>query len=561
MANITIMNICYLDSMKSPLSIAILFILFTSCQSRIDADKVYFNASIWTGDSSNPEATCVAIKGDKIVYTGNDPYQVNGERIDLGGQMIVPGLRDNHTHFLQGGYALASVQLKPARSKQEFIQILADYCKANPGNSWIRGGDWDHEAWGGELPSREWIDSITGEHPVLLTRYDGHMALANTKALHLANLTRNTMDPPGGKIIRDAKGEPTGVLKDEAFPLVESIIPAATEAELDQYLQRASQYAVEHGLTAVDDVSYFGGWAELETYRRAQKNNKLLCRVYSFVPLREWKKLDDYVKANGKGDAMLQWGGLKGFVDGSLGSTTAWFYSPFLDEPNTSGLNVTDTTLLKEWVIKADKAGLHVTVHAIGDKANDFILSVFEAAEKNNPGQDHRFRVEHAQHPSAAAFANFARLNVTASMQPYHLVDDGNFAYKRLDDERLKRTYAFRSFLNAGARLSFGSDWTVAPLDPILGIYAAITRQTGDGKNPNGWYPEQKITVEEALKCYTINNAYAAHLDDQLGMIKTGMLADMTILEKDIRKIKPEEIKNVKVTRTIVGGKEVYRKL
>jgi predicted amidohydrolase YtcJ len=536
----------------------VFIILLFSCKPKIAADKIYFNASVWTGDSSNPSATCVAIKGNQIVYVGNDPGRVEGEKIDLQNQMIIPGLRDNHTHFLLGGYALASVQLKNSKSKQEFIHTLAEYCRVNPGSNWIKGGDWDHEAWGGDLPTRQWIDSITGDHPVFLTRYDGHMALANTKALTLANINRNTMDPPGGKIIRDSKGEPTGVLKDEALALIDSRIPEPTDAELDSYMARASKNAVEHGVTAVDDVSYYGGWKELATYQRANKNKSMLCRIYSFVPLRDWKKMEDYVKSNGKGDGMLIWGGLKGFVDGSLGSTTAWFYKPFLDDPSSSGLTVTDTSLLKEWVINADKAGLHVTVHAIGDRANDYILSVFDEAEKANPGKDHRFRVEHAQHPSSTAFAEFAKLKVIPSMQPYHLVDDGNFAYKRLEEDRLRRTYAFRSMLDAGAKLTFGSDWTVAPLDPILGIHAAVNRETADGKNSNGWFPEQKISVEEALHCYTSNNAYAAFVEDKLGMIKTGMLADLTVLDRNILKIDPKTIKDSKVTRTIVDGKEVF---
>lgn len=543
----------------TPIFFAGLAILLASCSSRISADKVYVNAKVWTGDNANPTATCVAVKGDKIVYVGNDTSEVSGETVDLTGQMMVPGFRDNHTHFLSGGYALASVQLKPVKSKEAFIAILAKYCKENPGDAWVRGGDWDHEAWGGELPTRQWIDSVSGDHPVYITRYDGHMALANSKALGLARINRNTMDPPGGKILRDAKGEPTGLIKDEAMPLLDRAVPPDSDADLDTYFKRASQHAVEHGFTAVDDVSAFGGWKELETYRRAEKNGNMLCRIYSFVPLRDWKRLDEYVKTNGRGDDMLQWGGLKGFVDGSLGSTTAWFYQPFLDEPNQTGLTVTDTALLREWVLNADKAGLHVTVHAIGDRAIDHLLHIFADAEKNNPNADHRFRVEHAQHPSARAFAEFARLNVTASMQPYHLVDDANFAYKRLDEERLSRTYAFKNFLDAGARLTFGSDWTVAPLDAILGIDAAVNRQSGNGKYPNGWFPEQKISVEQALKCYTVNNAYAARVENKTGMIRVGMLADLTVLDRDILKIDPKTIKETKVLRTIVGGREVYQ--
>lgn len=532
----------------------------TACKGGIEADKVYMNAKVWTGDSAMPTATCVAVKGDQIVYVGDDASAVNGERIDLRGQMVVPGFRDNHTHFLAGGYGLASVQLKSARSREAFISTLSNFVQQHPQIQWIQGGDWDHEAWGGTLPHRSWIDSVTGNRPVFLSRYDGHMALANTAALQRAGIDRNTRDPQGGVIMRDKNGDPTGVLKDEALNLMNQVIPAPSAEELDTYFQRASQHAVEHGITAVDDVSSFGGWAELETYQRAKASQKMLCRVYCMVPLKDWEKLDSLVLARGRGDAMLQWGGLKGFVDGSLGSTTAWFYDPYLDEPGSKGLTITDTALLREWVTRADKAGLQVTVHAIGDRANDFILSVFKAARARNGGTDHRFRVEHAQHLSASAIKAFADQKVIPSMQPYHVYDDGNFAFKRLDSARLSRTYAFRSLLDAGAMLSFGSDWTVAPLDPILGIYAAVTRHTGNGKNPNGWFPAEKITVEEALRCYTAHNAYAANQDKITGRIKTGMLADLTILDQDLRSISPEKIRDVKVMRTIVAGKEVYRR-
>ncbi|HLO81899.1 MAG TPA: amidohydrolase [Chitinophagaceae bacterium] len=538
----------------------VLFISFIimSCTNKIDADHVYKNAVVWTGDSALPSASVVAIKGNKIVYVGDQSDNITGEMIDLEGQMVVPGFQDNHVHFLMGGYGLSSVQLKNAKTKEEFINTLAEFCRSHPGDFWIQGGDWDHEAWGGELPARSWIDSVSGDHPIFIMRYDGHMALANSKALEISKVDRNTKTPPGGEIIHDAKGEPTGIIKDEAFALVDKNIPPPSEKQYEEYFLHASTHAVENGVTTVQDMGSYGGWPELETYRKARTNDKMLCRIYSFVPLKDWKKLDEYVKANGKGDDMLHWGGLKGFVDGSLGSTTAWFYLPYLDAPNTSGFTVTDTADLRNWVLSADAAGLHVAVHAIGDHANDFILSVFETAEKNNPEKDHRFRIEHAQHLSDHAIATFAKLKVIASMQPYHLVDDGNWAYKRLDEKRLKGTYAFKSLLDNGATLSFGSDWTVAPLAPLLGIQAAVTRQTGDGKNPGGWFPEQKITVEQALRNYTAANAYGSFMEDKLGKIKTGMLADLTILDKNLLTIDPKTIKDVRVMRTVVDGKEVY---
>ncbi len=534
---------------------------FFSAAQNEKADKIYFNAVIWTGDSQIPDAEALAIKGNKILYVGNDYRPYKGEQtelIDLKRKFVAPGFIDNHTHFLSGGYNLSSVDLRKAQTKQEFIDALKNFCKQHPDNRWILGGDWDHEMWGGELPEKGWVDSITGDHPVFVNRYDGHMAFANTKALQLAGITNTTQAPPGGEIIKDKKSEPTGMFKDEAMALINNFIPDPTEKEFDEYFAAAQQYAFENGVTQVHDMGSYGGWTDLATYRRnyAQKKQKL--RIYSFVALWSWEKLDSFCKKNGKGDDMLRWGGLKGFVDGSLGSTTAWFYKPYLDAPASTGLMVTDTTLLRKWVISADSAGLQVAVHAIGDRANDFILDVYGNAEKVNQERDRRFRVEHAQHLTPFAIPKFTQLKVIASVQPYHAIDDGRWAYKRLDDARLKGTYAFKSLLDAGAMITFGSDWTVAPMKPIEGIYAAVTRRTLDGKNPNGWYPEQKIPVEQALKCYTRNNAYAGFQEDKLGILKKGTLADFVVLSDDLFTIAPEKIIDVKVLRTVIDGKEVF---
>ena len=542
------------------LIIAITIFCF-SCTEESDkdiADKIYFNTKIWTGDSANAWADAIAIKGNEIVYVGKDYQSFKGahtEMIDLGGKLMTPGFIDNHTHFLFGGYTLSGVDLRQAKTPKEFISILKEFCQKHNDDRWILGGNWDHEVWGGELPSRDWIDSVTGNHPIFLNRYDGHMALANSKALEIAGINKDTKVPEGGEMKKNTKGEYTGLLKDEAMALVNKVIPDPTEKELDEYLQAGVQHAFENGVTQVHDMGWYGGWVDLATYRRNLKNLDL--RIYSFVPLSNWAKLDSFCKKEGKGDDMLRWGGLKGFMDGSLGSTTAWFYDPYLDDSKTSGLTVTDTIDIHNWVLAADSAGLHLAVHAIGDRANDFILNVFEEAEKKN-SKDHRFRVEHAQHLSQSAIPRFAQLRVIPSMQPYHAIDDGRWAYKRLDDPRLKGTYAFRSLLDTKANLTFGSDWMVAPLKPLEGIYAAVTRRTLDDKNPQGWYPEQKISVEQALKCYTVNNAYAGFQENKLGTIKKGMLADLVVLDENIFEIPPEKIKDVKVLRTIVNGKQLY---
>jgi len=551
-----------MKTMVKLLSIVLLFQI-ASCTRTDTADRIYYNAKIWTGDSLNPTASVLAVKGNKILYVGNDLSAVKAgkaEKIDLRGQMLVPGFIDNHTHFLSGGYSLTSVQLKEVTTRQSFIETIKTYCKNNPGDSWIQGGEWNNDAWGGELPTRYWIDSVTGNHPLCIERYDGHMVLANTIALEKAHISAQTPVPFGGAILKDSKGVLTGILKDEATNLVFNSIPEPSPKELDQYLLNASLNAVAHGVTQVHDVSSYGGWPELETYSRAYKKDSLLLRIYAFVPLKDWKKLNEYVQKNGKGDAFLRWGALKGFVDGSLGSTTAWFYDPYLDAPNTRGLNVTDTNDLKSWVKSADAAGLQVAVHAIGDRANDFILTVFESAQKANGNRDRRFRVEHAQHLTPAAMDRFKQLSVIPSMQPYHVVDDGCFAGKRLEDRRLQGTYAFKSLVDKGIPVTFGSDWTVAPLNPILGIYAAVTRRTSDGKFPAGWYPAQKLTVEQALKCYTANNAFAGFQENILGKLKKGMLADFTVINQDLFSIAPEKIRDAEIILTVINGKVVYKK-
>lgn len=540
-----------------------LFFLFFSCQQHPEADHIYLNAKIWTGDSSNPIAKAIAVKDSTILYVGDDYQPFTGSQTtltNLEGKMMVPGFIDNHTHFLEGGYFLASINLREVKSMVSFIFTFRHFADSAKGAVWIKGGNWDHEAWGGQLPRKEWIDSVSGKHPVFLSRYDGHMGLANSIALQLAGITKNTPNPPGGEILKDPKtGEPTGILRDGATALVSHIIPEPTEKELDESLARAAAYALSHGLTQVQDMGSYGGWIDLATYRRAEGRGQLPIRIYSFVAIRTWQKLDSFVKNNGWGNDRLHWGGLKGFVDGSLGSTTAWFYRPYLDAPHSTGLQVTDTTLLRKWILQADSVGLHIAIHAIGDHANDWILNVYEEAENLHPNKNQRFRVEHAQHLTPAAIARFAKLQVIPSMQPFHAIDDGKWAGKRLDSARLEGTYVFKSLLDAHANLTFGSDWTVAPLDPIAGIYAAVTRRTLDDKNPGGWFPGQKISVEQALRCYTVNNAWAGFQENKTGRLKAGMLADFTVLSEDLFAMAPENIRNTKILLTVVNGKEAYK--
>jgi predicted amidohydrolase YtcJ len=528
-----------------------------------EAEIVLFGGQIWTGPGSLAagHATAVAVASGRVLAVGtdNDVVQFVGpptRRIDLEGRRVVPGFMDAHTHFVDGGFELASVQLRDAATPQEFARRIGAFARAHP-EGWVLGGTWDHELWGGELPRRDWIDSLTPDTPVFVSRLDGHMGLANTKALELAGITGDTLDPEGGTIVRHEDGRPTGILKDAAMGLVGRAIPERSEPELDRALQAAIAHAVERGVTMITDM---GSWQGHSTYQRAYARGELPIRVYSVLPIGQWQRVAEYVAHEGRGDTHLFWGGVKGFVDGSLGSTTAWFYDPYDDAPQTTGLMVTDTAALRQAIIGADAAGLHLIVHAIGDRANDWLLGVYREVGERHGSRDRRSRIEHAQHLTVDAIRRMATDGVIPSMQPYHAIDDGRWAAKRIGPERIETTYAFRALQDAGARMAFGSDWTVAPIDPLFGIYAAVTRRTIDGVNPDGWVPQQKITVEEALAAYTANNAYAAFLEGQLGTLEPGKFADLVVLSNDILAVDPVEIEGVEVDLTMVAGRVVFER-
>jgi predicted amidohydrolase YtcJ len=529
------------------------------------ADLILTGGLVWDGldtdDTRENEPSAVAVADGKVLAVGTDEEiealaGPTTDRIVLDGRRLVPGFIDAHTHFVEGGFELASVQLRDADTPAEFVRRIGEFAASHP-DDWMIGGLWDHEAWGGELPRRDWIDSVTPNTPVLVGRLDAHMWLANSHALELAGVTPDTPDPPGGTIVRYPDGRPTGVLKDAAAGLVNRVMPARSETALDGALQAAIQHAVERGVTMTADMGY---WEGLETYRRALARGDLPIRVYSVVQIDGWARMRAFVEEHGRGDHRLFWGGVKAFVDGSLGSTTAWFYDPYVDEPETAGLMVSDTAELRKAIIEADAAGLQVIVHAIGDCANDWLLDVYAEARALNGERDRRPRIEHAQHLSAAAIPRFGSEGVIPSMQPYHAADDGRWAVRRIGPERIKRTYVFRDLIDAGAVTAFGSDWTVALIDPLLGIHAAVTRRTLDGANPDGWLPEQKISVTEAVVGYTTGAAYSCFMEDYLGTLEPGKYADLVVLSDDIFTIDPVEIENVQVDLTVVEGEVVYRR-
>ena len=524
------------------------------------------NGRIWTGNPAQPQAEAIAIAGDRIAAVGTsaDIRQRAGtaDVVDLGGQFVVPGFIDAHVHFIDGGFRLASVQLRDARTKEEFVRRIGQFAQTVAPGTWITGGDWDHTLWGEELPRRDWIDAVTPDRPVWINRLDGHMALANSLALRTAGVTRAVTDVNGGEIVRDPTGEPTGLLKDNAMNLVESKVPPPTDALQDRAIDAAMHHVAAQGVTAIHNM---GSWSDLEVFARTRRAGKLMTRIYAAVPLRSWEKLRDAVAAktyggDGRGDAWLKVGALKGFVDGSLGSHTAAFHEPFADALRDRGLFVNTPDDLYRWISGADKAGLHVLVHAIGDRANATLLDIFERVARENGQRDRRFRVEHAQHLAPADIPRFAALGVIGSMQPYHAIDDGRWAERVIGPVRIKTTYAFRSLLDSRATLAFGSDWFVAPPTPLEGIYAAVTRRTLDDRHPDGWVPEQRISVEEALTAYTRGAAYGSFDERDRGTIATGMLADLTVLDRDLRTIPAPEIRDAKVIRTIVGGKTVFKR-
>jgi len=528
------------------------------------APQLIVVGKVWTGDPAAPYAEAVGVSDQAILAVGDSTslLALAGPATEVvRGAMIVPGFMDDHTHFFQGGFQLTRVDLRELRTPAEFIRRIAEQAERLPKGEWILGGDWDHEYWleaGTPLPTREWIDSVTPDHPVLVNRYDSHMALANSLALRLAGVTAATPDVAGGEVVRDARGEPTGVLRDAAMGLVGRVVPEPSPEQMDSALARAMAHAASRGVTAVSHVS--ATWPEVAALERAHTRGDLTLRASVYIQLPDWRNAAESLRVNGPGDDWLRVAGVKGMVDGSLGSTTAWFFRPYDDAPRTTGLTVTPMDSIRTWVAAADSAGLQVVVHAIGDRANAELLDAFEAAAAANGPRDRRFRVEHAQHLRPEEIARFGPLGVIPSMQPYHAIDDGRWAEKRIGPERIRTTYAFRSLLDGGARLVFGSDWTVAPIDPLLGIYAAVTRRTLDGKHPGGWVPEEKITVEEALRAYTVANAYGMFLDHVTGTLATGRDADLVVLDRDLTAIPPETLGEAQVLLTVAGGRVVYRR-
>jgi len=538
---------------------------FCFAQTKPAADLIVMHAKVWTVDAARPQAEAVAVIGERIVAVGSNAEieQWRGPQtkvIEAGGKRLLPGFNDAHVHFISGGIQLDAVQLKDATSAQEFARLIGEKAKSMAKGEWILEGNWDETKWNpSSYPEKSLIDPVTPDNPVFVSRYDGHMGVANSLALRLAGITAQTPDPLGGTIVRDAQGNPTGALKDAALDLMEKAIPPLTHDQRVRIIKRSMGYAASVGVTSVQHMS--ADYEDIAAYDELLQKGELITRIYA-APL--ISHVDDESKLGIRhafGGPYLRIGALKAFADGSLGSATAYFYEPFLNQGDNHGLlsdEMQPLSLMLERIMKADAAGLQLCIHAIGDHGISLILDMYAETEKAHGPADRRFRIEHAQHLAAKDFQRFADLGVIASVQPYHAIDDGRFAEGKIGHDRASRTYAFRSLLDHGVRLALGTDWEVAPLDPMQTVYAAVTRETLDGKNPGGWFPEQKSTVVEAVEAYTMGSAYAEFQEKEKGSITPGKLADMVLLSDDIFAIAPEKIKNVKVEKTILGGKVVF---
>ena len=527
------------------------------------ADLVLFNGRVFTVEKSLPWAEAVAVRDGKIMAVGANAevkklIGKDTQTIDLQGKLVLPGFNDAHLHFASGGLYLLGIDLRPARDEKEFVSILKEYIKKLPKGEWVTGGNWDHENWPSKKhPGKELIDTFTLDRQVLLQRLDGHMALANSLALKLAGINHDTPNPQGGEIVKDKKtGEPSGILRDEAIGLVAAVIPPLTRSRREQAIRTAIRHAQELGVTSIQDNS---SREDLEIYQELLAKGELGVRVNAW---RDSSCIADFSRIGigaSFGGPFLRLGVIKIFVDGSMGAGTALFFEPYADDPQTCGLPIYKENELNALVLAVDKAGLQIAAHAIGDKANTWILNALAQARLENGVRDSRHRVEHSQVVRPEDVARFRELAVIASIQPSHCIDDMRWAEKRIGS-RVNNAYRFASFLKSGVHLAFGTDWDVEPLDPLLGIYAAVSRELPAGGPAGGWYPDEKLSLAEAIANYTLGSAYAEFQEKVKGSIAPGKWADLVVMEKNLFEIPKKDILKTAVAMTILAGKIIYKK-
>jgi hypothetical protein len=551
------------------LSISVMIITSSAMQQE-KADMVIINAKVLTIDKVNPSAQSIAIKGEYIIAVGTSS-QISAmidkgktKVIDAHGRLVIPGFNDAHVHFgpLDPDYIELRYTTDPSVITKKVKEQVA---RSRPGEL-IQGGHWEHEMFlDKKWPTKELIDNASPVNPVILSRADGHSVLVNSFVLKASGITKSTPDPFGGTIQKDSvTGEPTGILKENAMELIKSgetkRVRTAKEEKASMWYGYllALKEARELGVTSVQ----VPGSADFEAYEKLQKVGELTCRIdigksltADPILLKNYLKLKEEYPKEGN---WIRFGYLKGFMDGTIGSGTALMFEPFNDNPSTSGLALIQYDEMEKMIITADKMGFQIGVHAIGDKGNNWVLNAYEKAEKVNGKHDSRHRIEHAQTLQPSDIPRFAKLGIIASMQPTHCISDKKFCEKRIGPERAKGAYAWKSLADAGTIIAFGTDYQVEPLNPMEGLYAAVTRKDRLGEDGEGWHPEQKIKMDEAIKFYTLGSAYSQFMEDRKGMIKKGFLADIVIVDKDLLIIPESEIMKTKVDYTITGGKVVY---
>jgi predicted amidohydrolase YtcJ len=542
------------------------------------ADVIFVHGNVYTGVPANTPFSsilreeAIALRGDRILAVGTnlEIEKLKGPQtqvVDLGGHFVMPGFNDAHMHLASAGLQKLNVDLTGVKSLDEFRErVLAKVETAKPGE-WIRGGGWDETLWPVKtLPSRWDLDEVAGGHPIFLDRVDGHLAVASTRALQLANISIASKDPQGGLIDRNENGEPTGILRDTAQQAIYAVIPKPTHEQMRQGIEVALADLAEHGVTSAQD--YSPPWENFQIYEDLEKQGKLTARISEWLPFDDaLETLKAHRAAHAQTDLMLHTGMLKGFMDGSLGGHTAALLEPYADDPGSSGLPRYEQARLNDMGKERVLAGFQLGFHAIGDRGIQMALDAFAVAEKAakdakvkaaNGGDDYRLRVEHAQVTSPAQIARFKELNVIASMQPSHVLTDMRWAQARLGAKRAATSYAWAAFLNKGVTLAFGTDYPVEPVTPFRGLYAAVTRKSENGKQE--YFPEQKITMEQAIAAYTTGAAFAEFEEKEKGKLAPGMLADFVVLDRDVTAVAPEKILATKVLRTVVGGKTVYER-
>lgn len=539
------------------------------------ADLILSGGRVWTENPAQPQAQAIAVRAGKVVQVGTsrDILKLRGPKtnvVALKDRLVLPGFNDAHVHFYLGGASLSGVQLRSAKSTADLRERIAEFACSTPKGEWILFGQWDPEDWSPpHLPSHSLIDDVTPEHPVFVTRMDGHTSLANALAMKLAGVGRHTADVRGGEIERDPAGEPTGIFKDAARNLIARVIPHPTVDAMVDALCAAQEHSIRYGVTSVQDMGLLGPDAIanspdlLRAYERLLQQSRLNIRVSLHTPLPAWRRLADLGITAGFGNRRFRIGAVKGFADGSLGSTTAWFFEPYTDAPHSCGLpgeELCDGAGMYENILGSDRAGLQLAIHAIGDRANHTVLDFFERLTNEAGVRDRRCRIEHAQHLTPEDIPRFAAQRVIASVQPYHLVEDGRWAERRIGVERARRSWALRSLLDAGAVLALGSDWWVAPINPLETIYAAVTRCSTGRESHGSWIPEERISVAEAVHAYTVGSAYASCEERLKGSLEPGKLADIVVLSEDIFRIDAHEIRDVKVDMTVLDGEVVYER-